>query len=71
MNRIIIREFRIESPRQVIIVNASPLLDRNHQCSGAVLVARDITRISELESELKEKIQLSQYHRQKQGNAAY
>ncbi len=55
VNRITIREFRIESPQQVIIVNSSPLLDRNHQSSGAVLAARDITRISELESELKGK----------------
>ncbi|NNG00376.1 MAG: sigma 54-interacting transcriptional regulator [Desulfobacteraceae bacterium] len=55
-----IREQRIEChhpgrPRQMLIVNASPLLDRKNNSIGAILVIRDVTRMSMMECELKER----------------
>ncbi len=57
-----IREYQIEcghSGRNKLIamVNSSPLLDGHGQFMGAVLVIRDITRLTHLEKELKERRQ--------------
>ncbi len=57
--QITVREHRIECkhsdrPRQVLEVTGSPLLDLNNQAIGAVLVLKDITRLTDLEIELKE-----------------
>ncbi len=56
----VVREQHIECrpvnhPRQMLVVNASPLLDRNNKSIGAILVIRDVTRMSNMESELKER----------------
>ncbi len=56
----VVREQHIECPpqdypHQHLIVNASPLLDRQNKSIGAILVIRDVTRISKMESELKER----------------
>lgn len=55
-----VKEYRIECrhsnrPRQILILNSSPLIDCNKRTIGAVLVARDVTRITDMESELKER----------------
>ena len=55
-----IREFRVECGHQVrsgqiVLLTSSPLIDRNNRFTGAVLVVRDITRLSDLEEKLKEK----------------
>lgn len=55
-----IREFRVECGHQVrsgqiVLLTSSPLMDRKKKFIGAVLVARDITRISDLEKKLKER----------------
>lgn len=55
-----VREYRIEcrhpkQPRQILEMNSSPLIDRNNQSIGAVLVVRDVTRMTDMESELKER----------------
>ncbi|SDP71851.1 sigma 54-interacting transcriptional regulator [Desulforhopalus singaporensis] len=51
-----IKEYRIEcGPRQVVVVNSSPLLDQDGKFIGGVLVIRDITRLNDLEKELKER----------------
>ena len=55
-----IREFRVECRHQVrsgqiVLLSSSPLIDRNNRFSGAVLVVRDITRLTDLEEKLKEK----------------
>jgi PAS domain S-box-containing protein len=61
-NRKSIREFQIEcghSGRNKLIamVNSSPLLDGHGDFVGAVLVIRDITRLTHLEKELEERRQ--------------
>jgi PAS domain S-box-containing protein len=55
-----VMEFRMECihpdrPRQVLVINSSPLLDRNRRSRGAVLVIKDITRLTDMESELKDR----------------
>jgi len=55
-----IREFRVECGHQVrsdqiVLLTSSPLMDRKKKFVGAVLVARDITRLSDLEKKLKER----------------
>ena len=55
-----IKDSRIEcrlqdSPQQVIAVTSSPLMDNNGKPIGAVLVLRDLTRINDLERELRER----------------
>jgi len=55
-----IREFRVECGHQVrsgqiVLLTSSPLMDRKKKFVGAVLVARDITRLSNLEKKLKER----------------
>jgi len=46
-----------DRPQQTAIVTSSPLLDQGGKLMGAVLVIRDITRLSNLERELKERHQ--------------
>lgn len=46
-----------ERPDQIAIINCSPLISHNKRSMGAVLVVRDITRLSKLERELKERYQ--------------
>jgi PAS domain S-box-containing protein len=53
-----IREYLVtcdhqDRPYQKVILSSAPLLDRTGGFSGAVLVIRDVTRISDLENELK------------------
>ena len=55
-----IQEFRIEcqcseSHHQTLIVCSSPLVDRSNRSMGAVLVIRDVTRLTDLERELNER----------------
>ncbi len=55
-----IREYRIECrnqdrPQQVVVLTSSPLMDRDDKFIGAVLVIRDITRLTDLERELRER----------------
>ncbi|MBU1228947.1 MAG: sigma 54-interacting transcriptional regulator [Proteobacteria bacterium] len=45
-------ECRTHAPGKVVVINSSPLLDRDHNFSGAVLVIRDITRLADLEKRL-------------------
>lgn len=57
-----VREFRVEcshqnKPRQVVLLTSSPLKYREKKFEGAVLVIRDITRLTDLERELKERHQ--------------
>jgi PAS domain S-box-containing protein len=42
-------------PGQVVLLSCSPLLDHHRDFIGVVLVIRDITRLRDLEEELKEK----------------
>jgi len=42
---------------QVVKVSGSPLMDQENKFTGAVLVIRDITRLNDLERELKERYQ--------------
>lgn len=46
---------RREMPLQKVNLSSAPLEDRNGSFMGAVLVIRDITRLSDLERELKER----------------
>ncbi len=55
-----INEYRIECKRpdraeQVVVLSASPLRDLGEKQIGAVMVMRDITRLSHLEKELQER----------------
>jgi len=55
-----VKDSRIEcrlsdNPEQVIAVTSSPLMDNNGRPIGAVLVLRDLTRITDLERELRER----------------
>ncbi len=57
-----IKDYRIECkhqnrPRQIAMVTASPLLDQDNRFMGAVLVLRDISRLSSLENGLTERYQ--------------
>lgn len=59
-----VREYRIECrhsirTNQEVVVNVSPLRDRDGRQIGAVMAIRDITRISLLEKELQER---NQFH---------
>ena len=58
----IIKEFRIECghpdrSRQVAVLSCSPLKDQHGKFRGAVLVIRDITRLTNLEDQLRERYQ--------------
>ena len=60
-----IDEYRIECkhqdrPDQVVVVTSTPLVDHGNRFTGAVLVVRDITRLTDLERELKEQNQFHQ-----------
>ena len=53
-----VRDYRIEcaheaQPQQKVSISTSPLLDKHDRFLGAVLVIKDITRLSDLERELK------------------
>ena len=55
-----IQEYRIECGHQhrdklVVVVTSSPLLNGSGKFTGDVLVIRDITRLTHLEKELKER----------------
>ncbi len=57
-----IREYRIECrhpdrPTQVVLLSSSPLINMEERFMGAVLVVRDITRLTNLERELRERHQ--------------
>lgn len=57
-----IKGYRIECkrhnrPEQTVIITSSPLLNRDGEFTGTVLVIRDITRLTNLERELREKHQ--------------
>jgi len=55
-----VQEHRIEcryQPGQVVVLTSAPLIDRDKNFKGAVLVIRDITRITDLEKELRERHQ--------------
>jgi two-component system response regulator HydG len=57
-----IKEYRVECkhqdrPGQVVLLSSSPLMDRNNRYVGAVLVVRDVTRLTRLERELRERHQ--------------
>jgi PAS domain S-box-containing protein len=59
-----IRELRMECehhdrPRQVVLLSCSPLMDDSGEFMGAVLVVRDITRLHDLEEELRDR---SRFH---------
>ena len=59
-NKISIRECKIECshshrPQQRVTITSSPLLNRDDKFMGSVFVIRDITRLSNLERELKER----------------
>ena len=44
-----------DRPRQVVAANSLPLMNRDNQFMGAVLVIRDVTRIADLERVLEER----------------
>lgn len=44
-----------QRPRQVVALTCSPLLNRDNDFMGAVLVMRDMTRLANLERELRER----------------
>ncbi len=55
-----VKEYQVECKhqqrvKQTVKVTSSPLLDRDGTFMGAVLLIRDITRISDLEGELRER----------------
>ena len=50
----------LDRPRQIVLLTCSPLTDRERGFMGAVLVARDVTRLTDLERELRER---HQFHR--------
>jgi len=57
-----IKEYRVECrhqdrPRQVVLLTSSPLTNRDKRFLGAVLVIRDITKVTDLERELRERHQ--------------
>lgn len=57
-----IRETRIdcgqpEKANQIVSVTSSPLINKNNESIGAVLVVRDVTRLNDLENELRERHQ--------------
>jgi PAS domain S-box-containing protein len=58
-----IKEYRLECrhqlrPHQVVVVSSSPLRDSKDKHIGAVLVIRDVTRVAEMEGELRERYSL-------------
>ena len=58
LDKKIVKEFHIEcalpnQARQMLAVNSSPLTDRSGRAQGAILVIRDVTRLTFMESELK------------------
>ncbi len=61
-NQTTVRQSRIEcsrpdQPHQVTVVSSSPLFNHDYQSIGAVLVLRDVTRLNDLETQLRERYQ--------------
>jgi two-component system, NtrC family, response regulator HydG len=59
----ILKEYRLECrhqlrPHQVVVINSSPLRGSNDKRLGTVLVIRDVTRVAEMEEELRERYNL-------------
>jgi len=54
-----IKCMKVGTKEQTVVISSSPLIDINDTFLGAVLVARDITKLNKLEKELKER---NQYH---------
>jgi PAS domain S-box-containing protein len=57
-----VKEYRVECrhqarPGQVVLVTSSPLTDQANKFIGALLVVRDITRLNDLERQLRERHQ--------------
>ncbi len=48
---------QLENVHQVVSVTSSPLINKNNESIGAVLVVRDVTRLNDLENELRERHQ--------------
>ncbi len=64
-SKTVIRDYQVncrrpQAPLQKVSLSCAPLEDYNGQFLGAVLVIRDITRLSDLERELKER---NKFHR--------
>jgi PAS domain S-box-containing protein len=58
-----IKDYRLECrkptrPHQIVAVSSSPLRDNSDQNIGTVLVIRDLTRVAEMEGELRERYNL-------------
>jgi two-component system, NtrC family, response regulator HydG len=58
-----IKDFRLECrqhqrPHQIVAVSSSPLRDRSDKNIGTVLVIRDLTRVAEMEGELRQRYNL-------------
>jgi PAS domain S-box-containing protein len=58
-----VKEYRLECrhqnrPHQVVVVSSSPLRDSDNKHIGTVLVIRDVTRVAEMEGELRERYNL-------------
>ncbi|MFA5183642.1 MAG: sigma 54-interacting transcriptional regulator [Syntrophales bacterium] len=58
-----IKEYRLECgnqyrPQQLVSVSSSPLRDKDDKNIGTVLVIRDLTRVAEMEGELRERYNL-------------
>ncbi len=63
--RCTVRDFRIEChssmcPEQVVELTSSPLLDQDGSFAGAVLVIRDLTRVTSLERQLQKERRFSE-----------
>jgi len=57
-----VTDYRVECghrhrPGQVVVLSSVPLMDQDERPVGAVLVARDVTRLTDLERELREQRQ--------------
>jgi PAS domain S-box-containing protein len=48
---------RVDRPNQIVLLNSSPLTDPEKGFMGSILVARDVTRLTVLERELRERHQ--------------
>jgi PAS domain S-box-containing protein len=48
-----------KNPRQIVTINSTPLINREKTYSGAVVVIRDLTRIDDLERNLRDRRQFN------------
>jgi len=58
-----VKEYRLECrhelrPHQVVVISGSPLRDSDDKRIGTVLVIRDVTRVAEMEGELRQRYNL-------------